>query len=85
MRQRIAIVQRDIVWQDIDANLRAIEPMLEGVEADVVVLSEMFQTGFVTEPKSIVDDGRTLAWMQRVAKFCILHTFQTPMNSSPCL
>ena len=68
MRQRIAIVQRDIVWQDIDANLRAIEPMLEGVEADVVVLSEMFQTGFVTEPKSIADDGRTLAWMQRVAK-----------------
>ena len=68
MRQRIAIVQRDIVWQDIDANLRAIEPMLEGVEADVVVLSEMFQTGFVTEPKSIADDGRTLAWMQMVAK-----------------
>lgn len=68
MRQRIAIVQRDIVWQDIDANLRAIEPMLEGVEADVVVLSEMFQTGFVTEPRSVVDDGRTLCWMQDVAQ-----------------
>lgn len=68
MRQRIAIVQRNIVWQDIDANLCAIESLLEGVEADVVVLSEMFQTGFVTEPESIADDGRTLQWLQRVAK-----------------
>ena len=67
MRQRIALVQRDIVWQDIDANLRALEQMLEGVDADVVVLSEMFQTGFVTEPESIADDGRTLRWMQGMA------------------
>lgn len=68
MRQRIAIVQRDILWQDVDANLRAIEPMLDVVEADVVVLSEMFQTGFVTEPRKVADDGRTLCWMQGVAK-----------------
>lgn len=67
MRQRIAIVQRDIVWQDIDANLRAIESMLDGVEADIVVLSEMFQTGFVTNPESVADDGRTLRWMQSAA------------------
>ena len=68
MRQRIAIVQRDIIWQDIDANLHAIEHTLEGVEADIVVLSEMFQTGFVTEPESIADDGRTLDWMKGVAQ-----------------
>lgn len=72
MRQRIAIVQRDIVWQDIDANLRALEHMLAGVEVDIVVLSEMFQTGFVTEPESIADDGRTLRWMQSIA---MLHNF----------
>jgi predicted amidohydrolase len=67
MRQRIAIVQRDIVWQDIDANLRALEHMLADVKADIVVLSEMFQTGFVTEPESIADDGRTIRWMQSMA------------------
>ncbi len=67
MRQRIAIVQRDIVWQEIDANLCALEHMFEGVEADVVVLSEMFQTGFVTEPEEVADDGRTLSWMRSVA------------------
>jgi predicted amidohydrolase len=68
MRQRIAIVQRDIAWQSIDANLAGLERMLEAVEADIVVLSEMFQTGFVTEPRSVADDGRTLRWMQGVAQ-----------------
>ena len=57
MKQRVAIVQRDIAWQSVDANLNNLERMLKGVEADVVVLSEMFQTGFVTEPMAIADDG----------------------------
>lgn len=68
MRQRIAILQRDIAWQSVDANLDSIESMLKSVEADVVVLSEMFQTGFVTSPRSVADDGHTLGWMVRMAK-----------------
>ena len=67
MKQRIAIVQRDIVWSDIEANLEVVERMLSGVKADVMVLSEMFQTGFVTNPQGIADEGRTLEWMKRVA------------------
>ena len=67
MKRRVAIVQRDIAWQDVAANLAALERMLEGVEADVVVLSEMFQTGFVVNPDGIADDGTTLGWMQRMA------------------
>ena len=68
MKQRVTILQRDIVWCDISANLDAIEQELQGVQSDVVVLSEMFQTGFVTTPESVADDGRTLEWMKRVAK-----------------
>jgi predicted amidohydrolase len=45
-----------------------IEALLEGVKADVIVLSEMFQTGFVTNPCDAIDDGRTLRWMLRMAK-----------------
>jgi predicted amidohydrolase len=67
MKQRVAIVQRDIVWSDIEANLEVVERMLSGVKADVVVLSEMFQTGFVTNPQGVADEGRTLEWMKRVA------------------
>jgi len=68
MIQRIAIVQRDIVLGDIDANLRALELELADVRADVVALSEMFQTGFVTDPRTVADDGRTLRWMRRMAR-----------------
>jgi predicted amidohydrolase len=67
MKQRVAIVQRDIVWSDIEANLEVVERMLSGVKADVVVLSEMFQTGFVTNPQGVADEGRTLEWMKRMA------------------
>lgn len=68
MKQRVAILQRDIVWRDIKANQQAIERMLDGVAADVVVLSEMFQTGFVVDPEGVADRGDTLEWMQRLSR-----------------
>lgn len=68
MKQRVTILQRNIAWCDISANLDAIEQELQGVQSDVVVLSEMFQTGFVTAPESVADDGRTLEWMKHMAK-----------------
>lgn len=68
MKQRVAIVQRDIAWCNIEANLKALEQMLEGIKTDVVVLSEMFQTGFVTTPKDICYSSTTLAWMKKMAK-----------------
>lgn len=68
MKHRVAIVQRTIEWRNIGANLAAIEEMLEGVACDVVVLSEMFQTGFVTNPSEVEDGGVTIEWMQRIAR-----------------
>ncbi|MBQ8366631.1 MAG: nitrilase family protein [Alistipes sp.] len=67
MKTRVAIVQRDIAWQDVGRNLRALETMLADIRADVVVLSEMFPTGFVTTPAVVVDDGTTLGWMATMA------------------
>ena len=68
MRQRIAIVQRDIAWCDAKANCQAIEAMLEGIDADVVALAEMFQTGFVVRPESAADSGETLEWMLQLSR-----------------
>ena len=68
MKHRVAIVQRAIEWQMIEANLAAIEDMLCGVKCDTVVLSEMFQTGFVTDPSIVADSGATLEWMQRLSR-----------------
>ncbi len=68
MKHRVAIVQRDVTWCDIEANLEALEHSLASVEADTIILSEMFQTGFVTEPQRVADTGRTLGWMQHMAR-----------------
>lgn len=67
MKHRVTIVQRPIEWQNIAVNLAAIEDMILGVESDTIVLSEMFQTGFVTHPVEVVDNGVTLEWMRRMA------------------
>ena len=68
MGQRVAIVQRDIRWLDTEHNLQALEQMLGGVEADVVVLSEMFPTGFATDPRKVADSGSVVEWMVALAR-----------------
>lgn len=67
MKHRVAIVQRNIAWLDTEHNLHAVEQMLEGVEADVVVLSEMFATGFATDPREVADRGSALEWLVALA------------------
>jgi predicted amidohydrolase len=53
---RIAAVQHDIVWCDRDANFERLAPMVAaaaGAGARMVVLSEMFSTGFATDREDI--------------------------------
>jgi predicted amidohydrolase len=61
---RIALVQHDIAWEDRDATLTRLDAVLDGVDADLVVLPEMFAVGFtmssdVAEPP----DGPTTGWL----------------------
>ena len=44
---RIAIAQMDLTWRDEAANLKKVEQFAERAqEADLLVLPEMFTTGF---------------------------------------
>jgi len=46
---RVAALQHDIVWEDRDANFAHLEPMIAGAAAGgarLIVLTEMFSTGF---------------------------------------
>lgn len=47
----VALLQTDIVWGNPKANIRHVEKMLSGVEADICVLPEMWSTGFVTDQR----------------------------------
>ncbi len=59
----------DISWKNPDENFRKIEEELEGVQTDLVVLPEMFSTGFYMKPADIADrTGTTLSWMKELAK-----------------
>lgn len=67
----ITILQTDIIWKDIASNLKKLDSLLGGVPGgtDVIVIPEMFSTGFCTEPEDIAEsvDGQSLAWMKAKA------------------
>ena len=79
MTQSVAIVQRDIAWSDWRANKESIMVLVEALaseiregkrpKVDVVIFSEMFTTGFVTDPERIADrDGRNISLMIDIAR-----------------
>ena len=55
---RVAAVQHDVAWEDRDATLARVEPQLRaaaGAGARLVVLTEMFPTGFSMEPERVAE------------------------------
>ncbi len=43
---KVTLVQADQIWEDKEANFRNYDRLLTGVDTDLIVLPEMFQTGF---------------------------------------
>lgn len=66
---RVSLLQTDIVWGDVAANLRvAAEAVTSCPGSDLYVLPEMFTTGFATEPSGMaVREPDALEWMMNVA------------------
>lgn len=69
----ISILQRDIVWGRSLENISAADSVIDGLpkETDLIVLPEMFSTGFCTSPKGIAESaeqGPSLKWMKEKAK-----------------
>ncbi|TVQ33512.1 MAG: carbon-nitrogen family hydrolase [Phycisphaeraceae bacterium] len=69
---RVHIVQSDIVWEDKAANHAHVREMLVGVgvaKGDLVVLPEMFDTGFSLNVERTHDgDGVSAAFVSELAK-----------------
>ena len=74
----ITLIQPDIAWEDKTANLQQYEATIAGITGpkQVVVLPEMFSTGFSMAPERLAEpmDGRSVRWMADMAvKYrCIL-------------
>lgn len=69
---KVTVVQMPLVWQDATANCGAVQKLLGEavIGSDVIVLPEMFSTGFTIEPTDLAEtmEGPTVAWMKELAK-----------------
>jgi omega-amidase len=71
---RVTLVEVPLVWENPDANREALARLLrplQGLNAtDLVVLPEMFTTGFSLRSTALAEppDGPTVAWMLEMAK-----------------
>ncbi len=68
---KIALVQSHLLWENPEANRKLFTEKLSGVAADtdLIVLPEMFTTGFTMNPESIdpSEGQKTIEWMQKMA------------------
>ena len=68
---KIALVQTPLVWEDIDSNLVLFEKKIHEVDSntDLVILPEMFSTGFSMNTAEMAEEsrGRTFTWMKEMA------------------
>jgi len=68
---RVTLIQSDIYWEEVDANLSAFEEKIWqiGQETDVIVLPEMFTTGFTMNAPKLAEhmNMRTFKWMRQMA------------------
>ncbi|MEL6831933.1 MAG: amidohydrolase [Bacteroidota bacterium] len=68
---KLALVQADLIWENASRNRDKFERLLAGLSpgTDIVVLPEMFSTGFSMEPQRLAEpmDGPTITWMREKA------------------
>lgn len=68
----ITIIQADMAWEDKGANLRHYDTLISSISTpkEVVVLPEMFSTGFSMAPEKLAEqmNGETVEWMRATAK-----------------
>lgn len=69
---KISIIQSDLVWKDKAANLASFAYDIAQIEEnpDVIVLPEMFNTGFVVDPEEVAEEmnGTSVEWLKNQAK-----------------
>lgn len=69
----ITIIQPNLHWENKKANLNMLEQKIESIKekTEVVILPEMFSTGFSMKPKLFAEkmSGETIKWMKKIASF----------------
>mgnify|MGYP000141487452 CR=1 FL=1 len=65
-------IQADLIWENPQENLNFFEEKIKTLpfETNLVVLPEMFTTGFTMYPENVAEtmDGNAVSWIKRMAK-----------------
>ena len=67
---KITVIQQDIAWKDVAANIRRLERLVAAAEpADIYLFPEMCSTGFCMQPQGVAEevDGPTVQAVKRLA------------------
>ena len=68
---KIALIQSDLVWENPSQNRINFTKKIDAIskEADLVILPEMFTTGFTMNAESVAEtmNGETVSWMKEMA------------------
>jgi omega-amidase len=69
---KVVLIQSALVWENPEANRIYFEDKINAIaeEVNLIVLPEMFTTGFTMHPAKIAETmkGKTVLWMQSLAK-----------------
>lgn len=64
---KTTLIQSELHWEDKEANLTMFSQKIQEIKdkTDLIILPEMFSTGFSMHPKNLAEptDGKTLQWM----------------------
>lgn len=68
---RITVIQNDIFWEDKQSNFNSLEKIIKPLfnKTDLIVLPEMFNTGFSMNPGRLGEnpDSETISWMKKLS------------------
>jgi omega-amidase len=67
---KITLIQTSLAWEDPETNRQNFIRLIESIEdTDMIVLPEMFSTGFTMAPEAVAEamDGSTVNWMKSIA------------------
>ncbi len=66
----VTTIQTDLFWENKQSNLSMFEEKIAAAgKTEIVILPEMFSTGFSMQPKKFAEnmDGPTINWMRKIA------------------
>lgn len=69
----ITTIQADLHWENVPANLDMFAGKIDALQqkTEIVILPEMFSTGFSMNPKALAEkmDGTAIQWMKTIAAY----------------